>query len=159
MGKSTVNESDPHFAGLYCGVSSSNPALKAQIESHDAVLHLGPFNVSGNTGGFSAELPTDKLIELHPAYCSVGGKVWEGLDFRPVVEKLLVRLTKEPIQRTVDLAKILPKTSEVCHLAAMLVVTSTDFHNSNHPMTIALTPLTMPASGTVSPNFYAPMTS
>ncbi|EFQ97856.1 pyruvate decarboxylase [Nannizzia gypsea CBS 118893] len=112
LGKSTMNESDPHFAGLYCGITSSNPALKAQIESHDAVLHLGPFNVSGNTGGFSTALPADKLIELHPGFCSVAGKVWKGLDFRPVITKLLARLTKEPIQRTVDLAKILPKTSE-----------------------------------------------
>lgn len=89
----------------------------------------------------------------------MGGKVWKGLDFRPVITKLLARLAKEPIQRKVDLAKILPKTSEVCLRQSSF---SSDhylniFHR-NHLMTTVLIPLTTLASGTASPSSYAPTT-
>ncbi|WEW54946.1 pyruvate decarboxylase [Emydomyces testavorans] len=99
MGKSIINESDPHFAGLYAGIVSSPPNLQAQAEAHDIILHIGPFPVSANTGGFSTNLPADKVIKLHPSYCSVGNKVWDGLNFRPVVKKLVQKLRKHPLKR------------------------------------------------------------
>jgi pyruvate decarboxylase len=99
MGKSIINESDPHFAGLYAGIISTTPETQAQVESHDLVLHLGPFEVSANTGGFSTSLSADRVIKLHPGYCSIPGKVWDGLDFRPVVKKLVARLTTTPLKR------------------------------------------------------------
>ncbi|EEP82374.1 hypothetical protein UREG_07239 [Uncinocarpus reesii 1704] len=99
MGKSIVNESDPKFAGLYAGIVSTSPSTQSQAEAHDIILHAGPFPVSANTGGFSTELPKDKMIKLHPSYCSVGDKVWDGLDFRPVVRKLVHQLKKQPLRR------------------------------------------------------------
>ncbi|KAI1937293.1 hypothetical protein LOZ66_004211 [Ophidiomyces ophidiicola] len=111
MGKSIINESDPHFAGLYAGIVS-NSNTKLQAESHDAVLHIGNFPISGNTGGFSTDLPEDKLIKLHPSYCSVGSKVWKDLDFRPVVKKLLQKLKNEPLKRRADPLPKLPEAPE-----------------------------------------------
>ncbi|EER26631.1 hypothetical protein D8B26_002975 [Coccidioides posadasii str. Silveira] len=99
MGKSIVNESDPRFAGLYGGIVSNPSSAQSQIEGHDIILHVGPFPVSANTGGFSTNLPGDKVIKLHPSYCSVGNRVWDGLDFRPVVKKLVQRLNKQPLTR------------------------------------------------------------
>lgn len=99
MGKSFVNESHPLYAGQYAGIISSTPETKTQVESHDVVLHIGPFPVSGNMGGFSNDMPEDKVIKLHRDYCSIGGKVWKGLDFRPVVAKLVKQLTAKPLGR------------------------------------------------------------
>ncbi|KAL1960889.1 hypothetical protein VTO42DRAFT_5872 [Malbranchea cinnamomea] len=99
MAKSFINESDPHYAGQYAGIISSTPETKEQVERHDIVLHIGPFPVSGNQGGFSNDLSEDRVIKLHPDYCSIRGKVWKGLDFRPVVGKLVKQLTATPLQR------------------------------------------------------------
>ncbi|KAK2740190.1 hypothetical protein FQN57_006201 [Myotisia sp. PD_48] len=108
MGKSTVNESDPRFVGLYNGLVSSHPDLKQQVENHDIILHLGPFPVSANTGGFSSQVSAERLIKLHPAYCSIGAKVWDGLDFRPVVDKLIAKLRSEPIPRKNNIVSLKP---------------------------------------------------
>lgn len=99
MAKSIMNESDPRFAGLYGGIVSTTPETQTRAESHDVILHIGPFHVASNTGGFSTNLPADKTIKLHPTYCSIGDKVWDGLDFRSVVKKLVQQLNKQPLKR------------------------------------------------------------
>lgn len=99
MGKSLIDESDPHYAGLYSGIVSTTPEVQSRVESHDVVLQVGPFPISANTGGFSNNLAEDRLIKLHPSYCSIRGKVWEGLDFRPVVKKLVQQLKATPLPR------------------------------------------------------------
>ena len=99
MGKSIIDESHPHYAGLYNGIVSSTPETKLRVESHDVVLQIGPFPISANMGGFSNDLAEDRLIKLHPHYCSIRGKRWDGLDFRPVVNKLLAQLNATPLPR------------------------------------------------------------
>lgn len=110
-----MDESNPKFAGLYNGIGSYPVEVKSRAESHDVVLHLGPFPVSANTGGFSSQLAPDRVIELHADYCSAGGKVWKGLDFRPVIAKLLQRLVDKPLQRKGASPQILTKPT-VCIL-------------------------------------------
>lgn len=99
MSKSVINESEPRYSGIYAGIISSTLETKQKVESHDVVLHIGPFPVSGNTGGFSNNMQDDRVIKLHPNYCSIGGKVWKDLDFRPVVRKLVKQLTAKPLGR------------------------------------------------------------
>ncbi len=69
------------------------------MEGHDLIFHIGPFPSATNTGGWTTNLPQDKLIKLHPGHCSIGSKSWKDLHFRPVMQKLLLQLNQHPVKR------------------------------------------------------------
>lgn len=64
LAKSLIDETASYFAGLYNGKQSSEPVAKL-IEEADVILRIGYFETDVNTGGFSATIPADRLIELN----------------------------------------------------------------------------------------------
>ncbi|KAF3929001.1 hypothetical protein ABW19_dt0208322 [Dactylella cylindrospora] len=94
LGKGLVDETSPQFGGMYNG-SMSFPGIKDAVEKDsDLVLNIGPHLTSSNTGGFSRQIAEDKLIALHPHYCSVLGERFEGVHFMPVLQRIVGEFEK-----------------------------------------------------------------
>jgi pyruvate decarboxylase len=102
MGKGLIDETDAYFVGCYNG-KLSLPGVAEAVHASDLVINVGPLLSDSNTGGFTREVKNENAIMLHPLYCSVKGKVYEGIQFVPVLQKLVEQLdvTKLP---TFDLA-------------------------------------------------------
>lgn len=115
LSKSVIDETDAHFAGLYCGVISTSPEVQARAEEHDLIFHLGPYPTSTNTGGLSSRLPVEKVVKLHPKYCSRGSKLWDNIHFKPVLEKLLLEFSRNPPRTRANPSPSFPQTINVGH--------------------------------------------
>ena len=61
MGKSLINETNPHFIGLYSGALSEE-YVRETVEGADCVLNLGAFMSDINLGIYTANIATEKLI-------------------------------------------------------------------------------------------------
>lgn len=61
MGKSLINETNPHFIGVYSGALSEE-YVRETVESADCVLNLGAFMSDINLGIYTANIATDHLI-------------------------------------------------------------------------------------------------
>jgi len=82
MGKSILNETKPYFYGCYNG-NISYPGIQETVETYsDLVLHLGPFICDSNTGGFTTQIPEEKLISVKPNSVTVFGKEFPGIPMR-----------------------------------------------------------------------------
>ncbi|KAF3163486.1 hypothetical protein TWF106_004783 [Orbilia oligospora] len=95
LGKGLVDETSPLFGGMYNG-SMSFPGIKEAVENDaDLILNIGPHLTSSNTGAFTRQIPENKLIVLHPHYCSVFGERFEGIHFIPVLGAVLQAFEKD----------------------------------------------------------------
>ena len=61
MGKSLIDETNPHFVGLYSG-ALSKAYVRETVEGADCVLNLGAFMSDINLGIYTANIPTERLI-------------------------------------------------------------------------------------------------
>jgi len=89
LAKSVVDETSEAFRGLYNGQLSPDLAVKNQVESSDAIIHIGSFPSDSNTGGWSQNLPEHSLINLRHDRVSVATRSWQGIHFSPIVKTLL----------------------------------------------------------------------
>ncbi|WFD45382.1 pyruvate decarboxylase [Malassezia furfur] len=64
LAKSLVDETASYYAGVYIGKNSSKSVLE-RINAADVVLRLGYFPTDTNTGGFSSNIPSERLIDLN----------------------------------------------------------------------------------------------
>lgn len=64
MGKSAVNETNPHFGGIYIG-SITQPHIKEVVEGADLVLSIGALKSDFNTGSFSYHINKTATVEFH----------------------------------------------------------------------------------------------
>jgi len=76
MGKGTIDETLPTFAGLYAG-SGSHDNVRELVESSDMVLSLGLMESDFNTMSFTYKLPTRNAVDLHTEHVTVEGKVFD----------------------------------------------------------------------------------
>ena len=65
MGKSLIDETNPHFVGLYSG-ALSEASVRETVEGADCVLNLGAFMSDINLGVYTAKIPTKHLIHATP---------------------------------------------------------------------------------------------
>jgi len=98
LAKSVVDETSEAFRGLYNGQLSPSLAVKDQVESSDAIIHIGAFPTDSNTGGWSQSLPQGSLIDLRHDRVSVATKSWQGIHFSPIVKRLLAVLETGDVQ-------------------------------------------------------------
>ena len=77
-------------------VPVSFPGVKDALESSDLVINIGPLLSDSNTGGFTREIPDDKLVILAHDTCQVRGERFPGFHFRPILNRLLQELRKHP---------------------------------------------------------------
>jgi len=72
LDKGVLSEAHPQFLGMYRGEASTGEARR-RVEEADLVLDLGGVIFTDlTTGGFSAHLPTDRLITIVPDHVRLG---------------------------------------------------------------------------------------
>lgn len=116
MGKSIIEEAKDYFYGTYNGKFSFPGIQKAVEEESDLVIHIGPLLTDMNTGGFSANIDSQKLVLVEETRVICKGEVFEGVYLKPCKfnrpislvypnkEKVLTRL-----MNSLDVFKV-PKT-------------------------------------------------
>ncbi|AWU73550.1 uncharacterized protein C5L36_0A01560 [Pichia kudriavzevii] len=91
MGKSTVDEDDEEFFGLYLG-SLSAPDVKDIVGPTDCILSLGGLPSDFNTGSFSYGYTTKNVVEFHSNYCKFKSATYENLMMKGAVQRLISEL-------------------------------------------------------------------
>jgi indolepyruvate decarboxylase len=87
MGKSLLDESDPGFAGIYCGVSSAKPVLAA-IEEADVLISVGVRFSDTTTTNFSQRTDPQRTIDVQPFATRIGDLEFAPLPMRDAVHAL-----------------------------------------------------------------------
>lgn len=85
MGKGIIDETNPHYMGLYNGVASA-PGLESVFQSHDVILTLGNLPSDTNTGGFTRKVSPEKGIYINTDDIHIFGK--KSSDNTPIKEVL-----------------------------------------------------------------------
>ena len=93
MGKSSVDESNPRFGGVYVG-SLSKPEVKESVESADLILSIGALLSDFNTGSFSYGYKTRNIVEFHSDYTKIRQATFPGVQMKEALQKLLTTVKK-----------------------------------------------------------------
>ena len=93
MGKSSVDESNPRFGGVYVG-SLSKPEVKESVESADLILSVGALLSDFNTGSFSYGYKTRNIVEFHSDYTKIRQATFPGVQMKEALQKLLTTVKK-----------------------------------------------------------------
>ncbi len=91
--KTTLSEDHPQFLGMYQG-SWSREAVRKAVEESDCVLMLGGFFIDSDTGGFTAKLAKDKLIQANFQEIIVKHHKYNNVLLDEFIEKLTKKLPK-----------------------------------------------------------------
>ncbi|WP_320211637.1 alpha-keto acid decarboxylase family protein [Methanospirillum purgamenti] len=71
LGKSVLDERNPHFLGVYAGIIGDD-AVRAYVESSDCVILLGMLLTDVDMGANTAVISPDVMITLSDEECSIG---------------------------------------------------------------------------------------
>lgn len=77
-GKTAISEDHPQFIGIYQG-DWSRPYVKEMVEQSDVVLLLGAFLIDSDTGGFTAKLDIEKLIQVNFEQVKIKNQLFENV--------------------------------------------------------------------------------
>jgi indolepyruvate decarboxylase len=92
LGKASFPESHPNFVGTYFG-RFGEPSIREYVESSDCVVCLGVVLTEMETGGYSAELPAQKLILANAHETTIGHHNYADVDLRTLVDQFLIAST------------------------------------------------------------------
>lgn len=84
-GKTLVDESDPHFVGIYAG-AASQPQVREVIEEAEALITVGVEYTDNTTAGFSMDLDAAKLIEISRFGARVAGEVFTPISLEVALQ-------------------------------------------------------------------------
>lgn len=87
MGKSSFDEDNEEFYGLYVGELSS-PDVKEIVESTDCILSIGGLLSDFNTGSFSYAYSTKNVVEFHSNYCKFKAATYTDLQMNGALANL-----------------------------------------------------------------------
>ncbi|MDP3507336.1 MAG: thiamine pyrophosphate-binding protein [Candidatus Melainabacteria bacterium] len=137
LGKATFPESHPNFIGNYFG-QFGNPKVKDYVEGSDCVIALGAVMTEMESGGYTAKLSPDNLVQINNHEVMVGHHHYNGLKLDQVLDLLLETTTAKlkPTSRfTVpSIAKEIieaPAGSKNLTVAAMISALNEVLENSN----------------------------
>ncbi len=137
LGKATFPESHPNFIGNYFG-QFGNPKVKDYVEGSDCVIALGAVMTEMESGGYTAKLSPDNLVQINNHEVMVGHHHYNGLKLDQVLDLLLETTTAKlkPTSRfTVpSIAKEVieaPAGSKNLTVAAMISALNEVLENSN----------------------------
>jgi indolepyruvate decarboxylase len=85
--KAVIDETFPHFLGIYGG-RSSEPYVRESIETSDGLLSIGYRPIEVTTGDFTASLPTD-AIHAHGHSVDVGDDNYQAVTLREVLRGVI----------------------------------------------------------------------
>jgi indolepyruvate decarboxylase len=88
LGKASFPESHPNFIGHYFG-KFGEPKVREFVESCDLIICIGAILSEMETGGYTADLPPEKLILANSHELSIGRHSYPHLDFATLLDQLL----------------------------------------------------------------------
>ncbi|KAK4508109.1 hypothetical protein PRZ48_001847 [Zasmidium cellare] len=92
MGKGIIDETNPHYLGLYNGVASA-PGVESAFETHDVVVTLGNLPSDTNSGGFTRKVAPEKGIYINTDDVQLfGKKSFEKAPIKYVLQSILKQL-------------------------------------------------------------------
>ncbi|MGO1948124.1 MAG: alpha-keto acid decarboxylase family protein [Mycobacteriaceae bacterium] len=94
-GKTLVNESLDHFAGIYAGAASTE-RVRAAVEDAEALVSIGVIFNDTITAGFSDNIDPDRVLRVQSGVSSVGGRTFAPLAMRDAVTALTEIATEAP---------------------------------------------------------------
>jgi TPP-dependent 2-oxoacid decarboxylase len=89
--KSVLPELHPQFAGVYQG-ALSRKEVKENVENSDCIIALGVWLNDFNTGGFSAKLDEDRMININSEFTKIGKQDYHNIWMGDLIGKLSGRL-------------------------------------------------------------------
>ncbi|EMD00375.1 hypothetical protein BAUCODRAFT_118154 [Baudoinia panamericana UAMH 10762] len=106
MGKGIIDETHPHYVGLYNGVCSG-PGVQEAFEQADRVLMIGNLPSDTNSGGFTRRIASDKALSIDTHSVTVGGKTYDNAPIKAVLRKMLDLVATDKLPKT-----LMPKLPE-----------------------------------------------
>jgi indolepyruvate decarboxylase len=94
MDKTTLDEAQPHYLGIYDGALMEEP-VRAFVEAADRVLVLGTLASDFNTGAFTARIEPGRLIAVGHHAVHVDGRTFQDIE----IGDLLAALTRRVAPR------------------------------------------------------------
>ncbi|MUL79874.1 alpha-keto acid decarboxylase family protein [Mycolicibacterium sp. CBMA 226] len=91
--KSVLGEDHPNYIGMYTG-RLMGEAVRAFVESCDAVVMLGAMLTDGNAAGGTVKLDPVKTITVGHHRTTVGGKTYRNVEMSDLLTHLSERVTK-----------------------------------------------------------------
>jgi len=91
MGKTAIDENDKRYGGIYIG-SLSRPKVKDKVENAALTISIGSLGTDFNTGNFSYNIPTEKLVELHSNFAKVQYARFDEIGMKILLPKLAEKL-------------------------------------------------------------------
>lgn len=92
--KGVVDESLPHYIGLYAAGSSQPPAVRDIVENADLILDIGGVMLTElNTALWSAVLDTDKAVCIHDNWVRSGTNVYVNVAIGDLLDVLTAKVT------------------------------------------------------------------
>jgi len=86
--KTAISEDHPQFIGVYQG-NWSRQYVKNKIQESDAILMLGGFIIDSDTGGFTAPLNPQKLIQVNFEQTRVKHHLYQNILLEELMDKLI----------------------------------------------------------------------
>jgi indolepyruvate decarboxylase len=111
LGKASFPESHPNFIGAYFG-RFGEPVVREYVESADCIICLGAVLTEMETGGYTAELPAQKLILANAHETTIGHHNFANVDLAALVDQLLLSATSGALK---DKRFTLPKFEQVSY--------------------------------------------
>ena len=93
MDKSTLEEQQAAYMGMYEG-RLMDDSVRGFVESCDRVLAIGTIMTDFNTGGFTAHLDPEKVIDVGHHRTRVGSKVYPSVEIKDLLAELTRRVAK-----------------------------------------------------------------
>ncbi len=87
LSKSAIDETHPQFMGVFAG-KMSRDEISSYVENSDCLLMLGAYISDMDTGVYSAQLDTPKVVHATSERLGVGRHVYEQVDFIDFVNRL-----------------------------------------------------------------------
>ncbi|CAN6612592.1 pyruvate decarboxylase isozyme 1 [Trichomonascus vanleenenianus] len=105
MGKSSFDELNPRFGGVYVG-SLSSPEVAEVVESADLVLSVGALLSDFNTGSFTYRYSTRNIVEFHSNHTKIRSASYPGIRMKELLQKLNAKVTKAIVKPNVPVPTI-----------------------------------------------------
>jgi pyruvate decarboxylase len=91
MGKTAVDENNKRYGGIYVG-SLTHPDVKERVENAALVISIGGLGTDFNTGNFSYNILTERLVELHSHHTKVQYARFDDIGMKILLPKLTEKL-------------------------------------------------------------------
>lgn len=105
MGKSSFDEHNPRFGGVYVG-SLSDPDVAKVVESADLVLSIGALLSDFNTGSFSYHYSTRNIVEFHSDHTKIKAASYPNVKMKSLLKKVLAKVPQSSVKNAVPVPSV-----------------------------------------------------